>query len=39
METNQVLDQYALEAQRDETVLNRLVKESKGMILRSASKV
>ena len=39
MESNHPMDHRAMEAQRDETVMNLLVAESKGFILRCASKV
>ncbi len=39
MEQNYPMDYRAMEAKRDETVMNLLVSESKGFILRCASKV
>ncbi len=39
MEPNYPMDHRAMEAQRDETVMNLLLAESKGFILRCASKV
>ena len=39
MEPNYPMDHRAMEAQSDEVVMNLLVAESKGFILRCASKV
>ncbi len=39
MESNNPMDDRVMEAQRDETAMNLLVAESKGFILRCASKV
>ena len=39
MDPNYPMDHRAMEAQRDETVMTLLVAESKGFILRCASKV